>query len=68
MLQKRRGPGRRCGYSVVAPDEDVQVFRRARLRVNAYGVAADKELFNVVGVECGQEFLEVFVHRHKELP
>ena len=37
-----------------------------RLRVNSYGIATDNQVFNLVRVERGQEFLEV-VHEHRAL-
>ena len=39
--------------------QDIDVFRRARLRVNRYRVSADNKIFNAVRVQNGQEFFVV---------
>jgi len=48
-------------------DEDVEVFGRARLRVNGDGVGPDDKILNAALVQNGQEFFEVSVHAASRL-
>src|ERR1017187_3427312 len=44
-------------------NQQIDIFRGARLRVERYGVAPHDKVLNAMGVEDGQEFVEVLEHR-----
>src|SRR5208337_3930657 len=52
----------RLGVGWVCFYKQVQILRGAGLGVERYGIASDDKVFNAVGVEGGQEVLEVLVH------
>jgi hypothetical protein len=53
----------RIGVLGIRPDKEVEVFGRPGLRVKGHRVAAHDQVFNFVGVEDGQEFVEVGIHQ-----
>ena len=61
---KKRCPGRTDRRSIggVRLDENIQVFCCPRFSMEGDGIAADHQVFNLVIVEAGQEFFEVWVH------
>jgi hypothetical protein len=64
---KRRAEFRQRGVNAfrilsVWLNPNVEIFRRAGLRVRGNCMSPHYQIFNVVGVQNGQEFFEVWVH------
>lgn len=49
-------------------DDRFKIFGSARLRMDSYGIAADNQVFNLVRVERGLEFFEVFREHRAWVP